>query len=85
MTNKQMETRILNLERQLLSLATREGKRANKAESAINGNTSDIASVNSNLDTAKEGISELEDLSYSQELRITCLELGMDISELESM
>lgn len=45
MTNKQIETRILNLERQLLNLATREGKRANEAESAIIGNTSEIASV----------------------------------------
>lgn len=78
MTNKQIENRIKNLEEAVFALAR-------KMHVRDNANESKITDVNSDLNTAEVGISELEDLSYSQELRITCLELGMDISELESM
>lgn len=78
MTKHEMENRIKNLELALSALASKTYNRESKVEESV-------GRVESDVEANRELVSSLEDLQFDEEIRITCLELGIESSELEDM
>lgn len=60
MNNRELEVRLLNLERQVLAIANREGIRGNKAEENISSVDGRITETNAKVETNEETLSDTE-------------------------